>query len=121
MIRERKGTAASVESDSIKSEDEVSDKLENTEASKAMQVNSMSETNASNIDRQDFQQRMKKVKSSFSHTGKGSSIQENRDETFDYPTMPSFKQHGLWTGCTICSKPLEVSRLTEQEWRYLLT
>ncbi|KAH6975803.1 hypothetical protein EDB80DRAFT_740174 [Ilyonectria destructans] len=86
-------------------------------ARKVQQDIPMSETNASNIDRQDLVHRVKRDKRSFSHISKGSSILESQDDRFVYPKMPSAKIGLMGVSCPLCSEPLELSSLTDKNWR----
>ncbi|RMJ16654.1 hypothetical protein CDV36_003671 [Fusarium kuroshium] len=82
-----------------------------------MNANPMSETNVSNIDRQDLHRRLKITKPSLSHISRGSSIQESQDDKFDYPKIPRTKETGDDVPCPFCCEPLKLSTLTEKEWR----
>jgi hypothetical protein len=96
------------------------DNLATPVAPKVNQDIPISETNVSNIDRQDLLSRVKRAKPSFSHTSMGSSIRESQDDRFDYPKMPSAEKNPLGVSCPLCSEPLELSSLTEKEWRYVI-
>ncbi|UKZ96464.1 uncharacterized protein TrAFT101_011253 [Trichoderma asperellum] len=76
-----------------------------------------SETIYSEIDKQDFLNRMSHPRPSYSHISRGSSVRENQDEKFSYPKKPKAERGHLSISCPICSESLESVGLTEKNWR----
>jgi hypothetical protein len=82
---------------------------------------SMSEANASKMDTEDYQERMKVTRPSYSHTSRGSSTRATPDEAFRYPKMPVAKEDfPLSAPCPLYSQPLNMRSLNRERWRYQL-
>lgn len=77
----------------------------------------MSETNYSDIDRQDFLNQVNRPKPSFSHISRGSSIQESQNEIFNYPKAPKAERGYLYSSCPFCSEPLQQQGLKTKIWQ----
>lgn len=80
----------------------------------------MSETNYSNIDKQEFANRVNMSKPSYSHISRNSSIRERENERFSYPKMPNPKKGQLNALCPICFERLEFATLTRSVWKYVM-
>lgn len=78
-----------------------------------------SETNHSGFKEEAFRAAIQRPRSSTSQISRGSSVRENEAEGFNYPPKPNGEGISVESPCPICSKPLNMSRLSDKEWRYV--